>query len=31
MQYVLQLKDLDDATIRKIMRDNLSRFIGLPA
>ncbi len=31
MQYVLQLKDLEDVTIKKIMRDNLSRFIGLPA
>ncbi|ONH33335.1 amidohydrolase family protein [Pseudofrankia asymbiotica] len=28
MQYVTLLKDLDDTTIRKIMRDNLVRFIG---
>ncbi|ADP83289.1 amidohydrolase family protein [Pseudofrankia inefficax] len=28
MQYVALLKDLDDATIRKIMRDNLVRFMG---
>jgi predicted TIM-barrel fold metal-dependent hydrolase len=29
MQYVTQLKDLDDDTIRKIMRDNLKTFLGL--
>jgi predicted TIM-barrel fold metal-dependent hydrolase len=27
MQYVTQLKNLDDATVRKIMRDNLESFI----
>jgi predicted TIM-barrel fold metal-dependent hydrolase len=27
MQYVTQLKDLDDVTVKKIMRDNLERFI----
>jgi hypothetical protein len=30
MQYVTQLKNLDDATIRKIMRDNLYDFITKP-
>jgi predicted TIM-barrel fold metal-dependent hydrolase len=30
MQYVTQLKNLDDATIRKIMRDNLYDFINTP-
>jgi predicted TIM-barrel fold metal-dependent hydrolase len=27
MQYVTQLKDLDEVTVRKIMRDNLEQFI----
>jgi predicted TIM-barrel fold metal-dependent hydrolase len=27
MQYVTQLKDLDDVTVRKIMRGNLERFL----
>jgi hypothetical protein len=31
MQYVSQLKGLDDATIKKVMRDNLARFLGMPA
>jgi predicted TIM-barrel fold metal-dependent hydrolase len=29
MQYVLTLKDLDDTDVRKIMRDNLCRFVGV--
>jgi predicted TIM-barrel fold metal-dependent hydrolase len=28
MQYVSQLKGLDDITVRKIMRDNLERFVN---
>lgn len=30
MQYVTLLKELDDITIRKIMRDNLEKFITTP-
>jgi len=29
MQYVLTLKDLDDTSVRKIMRDNLRDFLGV--
>ncbi len=29
MQYVTQLKGLDDATVRKVMRDNLAGFLGM--
>ena len=29
MQYVSQLRGLDDLTVRKIMRDNLSHFLGI--
>ncbi len=29
MQYVLTLKGLDDGDVRKIMRDNLARFLGV--
>jgi predicted TIM-barrel fold metal-dependent hydrolase len=31
IQYVSQLGGLDDATVRKVMRDNLSRFLGFAA
>ena len=31
LQYVAQLKGLDDATVKKIMRDNLADFLGMGA
>jgi predicted TIM-barrel fold metal-dependent hydrolase len=31
VQYVSQLKGLDDVTIKKIMRDNLARFVDADA